>query len=135
MYSLDDRDHQRTPTSDEKRLRCVCHVSGYPSFFILPLILWLIKKDESRFLDHHGKESLNYQITQLILFGGVGILMAGGIGLGIAVQSPVLAGATLLGGILIAVVFAVHELESGIKAARAAHRGEYYRYPVCIRLF
>jgi uncharacterized Tic20 family protein len=30
---------------------------------VIPLVIWLIKKDESPFLDQHGRESLNFQIS------------------------------------------------------------------------
>ena len=28
-----------------------------------PLVIWLTQKDKSAYLDYHGKESLNFQIT------------------------------------------------------------------------
>lgn len=44
--------------------------SGYiiPLFGIVvgPLVGWLMKKDESPFIDRHGKASVNFEITILI---------------------------------------------------------------------
>ncbi|MCI0499264.1 MAG: DUF4870 domain-containing protein, partial [Planctomycetales bacterium] len=34
--------------------------------FVGPLILWLIKKDEDKFVDSQGKEALNFQITVIL---------------------------------------------------------------------
>ena len=34
--------------------------------FIGPLILWMMKRDESKFINHHGKEVINFMITLLI---------------------------------------------------------------------
>jgi uncharacterized Tic20 family protein len=32
-----------------------------------PLIVWLIKKDTMPYVNEHGKEALNFQLTQLIV--------------------------------------------------------------------
>lgn len=67
----------------------LAHVSSLAGFFVPfgnvlgPLLVWLIKKDESRFVDENGKESLNFQITWTVLFVfslftiliGVGLLL------------------------------------------------------------
>ena len=34
--------------------------------FVGSLIIWLIKKDSDKFVDDHGKEALNFQITVII---------------------------------------------------------------------
>ena len=38
----------------------------FPGHILAPLILWLIKRDESPELDAHGKEAVNFQISMLI---------------------------------------------------------------------
>jgi hypothetical protein len=38
----------------------------FPGHLLPPLILWLIKRDESPELDTHGKEAVNFQISMLI---------------------------------------------------------------------
>ena len=55
------------PTSDEKTLALVCHIVTFVSAFIAPLIIYFLKKDESSFVTSHAKESLNFQITVLLL--------------------------------------------------------------------
>src|SRR4051794_18722361 len=78
----------RQPTSEEKTLALFCHLGGYFTSFILPMILWLMKKDESKFIDHHGKEALNFQLTQIVLFSVIGVLMAAGFAVGFAANAP-----------------------------------------------
>jgi uncharacterized Tic20 family protein len=59
-------------TSEEKTWGMLCHISTLLSYlafaltFIGPLVCWLMKKDSSRFVDYHGKESLNFQLNILI---------------------------------------------------------------------
>lgn len=58
--------------------------------FIVPLIIWLIKKDEVEGMDEHGKAILNFRISMflyilvcipLVIFFGLGILGLVAIGL------------------------------------------------------
>ena len=37
----------------------MCHMM----FILGPVIVWYLRRDGSAFLDHHGKEALNFQIT------------------------------------------------------------------------
>lgn len=83
---------------------------------IAPLVMWLAKKDQSPFIDDHGKETLNFHISILIYYAISGLLVLVAIGL------P-----------LLIVVF-ILSLIGLVKASLAANRGEYYRYPMCIRL-
>ncbi len=53
-------------TNDERNFAVLIHILSIVSSFLAPLILWLIKRDESAFVDHHGKEALNFQITMFI---------------------------------------------------------------------
>ena len=56
-----------TPTPDEKNLSLLMHVLSLVGFSLIgPLIVWLIKKDESAFIDKQGRELLNFQISLLI---------------------------------------------------------------------
>ena len=81
-----------------------------------PLVVWLIKKDEFPFVDDQGKESLNFQISMLIYItvSALAIFICVGI-----VTTPVL--------VILDLVFT-------IIAAIKANQGEYYRYPLTIRL-
>lgn len=57
-----------TPTSDERTLGILSHILAIvPGIGIFgPLVIWLIKKDESQFVSANAKESLNFQLTMLI---------------------------------------------------------------------
>jgi uncharacterized protein len=55
------------PTQDEKNLALIMHVLSLVGFSLIgPLIVWLVKKDESAFIDAQGRELLNFQISFLI---------------------------------------------------------------------
>src|SRR5215510_683688 len=51
---------------DEKMWAIGAHLGPFLIGFIAPLVVWLMFKDRSAFLDRHGKESLNFQLTVLI---------------------------------------------------------------------
>lgn len=87
---------------------------------VAPLIMWQVKKDESPFIDDHGKETLNFHIS-VLLYGVPGLLLTI-TGLLACIGIPVLAFAVILGVVGL------------ILASIAAQKGEYYRYPMCIRL-
>lgn len=84
---------------------------------VLPqLIMWLIKKDDSPFLDDHGKEAVNFQISLCVIAAIGGLLVVVGVGLLVLLALPWF-------GIICTIIAAV-----------AAGRGEYFRYPMTIRL-
>ncbi len=86
---------------------------------IATVIMWRVKAHESEFLDDHGREAMNFQLSMLIY------TLAG---------SAIIAIVTFGIGVLPWIVLmAVMRLVGCIRGAMAASRGEYYRYPVCIR--
>jgi uncharacterized Tic20 family protein len=55
------------PTQDEKNLGLIMHVMSLVGFSLIgPLIVWLVKKDESPFINAQGRELLNFQLSFLI---------------------------------------------------------------------
>lgn len=104
-------------SKDERNLALLAHILGFFTSVLVPLIVWLLKKDSSKFLDHHGKQALNFQITMLI-----GWIIA-------SITTPLFG----LGCIIGAVVFVVN-IVFCIIAAVAASKGEWYRYPIAIPL-
>ena len=56
-----------TPNSDERTMAILSHVLCLLVGFLAPLIIYLVKKDESAYVAAHAKESLNFQITVFIL--------------------------------------------------------------------
>jgi uncharacterized Tic20 family protein len=114
-----------SPSQDECTSAMLCHLLAIFSGFIGPLIMWSVKKDQSRFCDYHGRESLNFSLN-LFIFNllaaaivGVVTLITCGIG---AVLFP-----------LILCVY-VYGLVMHIIALTAANRGEWYRYPMTFRI-
>lgn len=91
-------------------------VVGSMTIPIVPaLIMWLIKRNESPFVDDHGREVLNFQISLTLYVIISSALMLCGVGF---VLLPLL----LVGG-FIAMIF----------GAIAAGKGEYFRYPATLR--
>ena len=82
---------------------------------LAPLVVWLMFRDRSRYVDEQAKESLNFQLTLLIAY------VIGFVTLFVLI------------GVLILVVAFVLALVFGIQAALAASRHEPYRYPISIR--
>ncbi|MES2996001.1 MAG: DUF4870 domain-containing protein [Verrucomicrobiota bacterium] len=110
--------------AEELNLAMLCHLLAIFTGFFGPLIVWLMKKDQSGFIDHHGREAINFQLTVLIVM--------------------VLLGATtfvlmlvLIGFVLLPVLFIIPilALVAEIIGAVAASKGEWFRYPCSIRFF
>lgn len=102
-------------TPDDRTMALLIHLLALVSGFLGPLIIWLVKRDQSAFVDHHGKEGLNFQLT-LLLAWFVAMLAA-----------------LILIGLLLIPVLLVLQILFPILAAVAANRGELYRYPLTIR--
>ncbi len=101
------------PSSDEKTMSILSHILTLIAGFIPPLIIYLIKKDESAFIAAHAKESLNFQIT-------IAIVM-------------IILFITII-GILLMWVVGIIALILVIIATIRANEGKLYRYPFTIRL-
>ena len=56
------------PTSDERTLAILSHVLTLFFWIIPPLIIYLLKKDESSFVAAHAKEAMNFQLTLTIMY-------------------------------------------------------------------
>lgn len=106
---------------EERTWGMLCHLSALSAFvtgigaILGPLIVWLIKKDQSAFVDAQGKESVNFQLSCLIY----------------AIVSSILC--FVLIGILLLIALGVFWLVEVIIASVAANNGNYHRYPLCIR--
>ena len=83
------------------------------------LIMWTIKRKDSPFLDDHGKEAMNFQISLLlysiVIVPIIGVLTCS---IGFFILWPVVVVLGVVGMIM---------------AAVAANKGQYFRYPACIR--
>jgi uncharacterized Tic20 family protein len=100
-------------TQEDRQMALFAHLGGIMGFMV-PLIIWILKKDESEFVDDQGKEALNFHLTLMIghLIGGLSICFT--------------FGAINLVCWVLGIVF-------GIIGGMAAQKGEVYRYPMTIR--
>jgi len=92
---------------------------------VAPLIIWLVFKARSRFVDDQAKEALNFQITVAIAFVAAGIVSF----LLILIFPPLF----FVMWILLPAIF-VANLVFGIMGAMAANKGTAYRYPISLRI-
>ncbi len=91
-----------------------------------PLLVYLIKKDEDVFVREHSREALNFQLTWLI--GGFLATVLG------VIVSVLTVGFALIVLAPAAIGFVIAWIVFVVKASMAASRGEYYRYPLTIRM-
>lgn len=103
-------------STDDKNMGMLAHLLGIVGF-LGPLIIWLIKKDESAFVNQEGKESLNFQITMFIAFVVLGPISVCTAGIGAILYLPLF---------VIWIVFC-------IMGALKAKEGIGYRYPFALR--
>lgn len=82
---------------------------------IAPLVIWLLKKDTSAFMETHGKEAVNAQITFTVY---------------VAIAIPL---CFLIIGIPLFALVYIGNVVLVIMAAIAAREGRAYRYPYIIR--
>jgi uncharacterized Tic20 family protein len=101
---------------DERTWSLLAHIGSIILGFLAPLIVMLVKGNESPTVRTHSVESLNFQITVLIAY----------------VVSWILA-FLLIGFLLVGLVWIVSLIFS-IMGAMAASRGEPYKYPFALRL-
>jgi len=100
----------------------------------LTLIWWLMKRKESRFVDHHGKEWLNFTITLMAVFLACGLVLGVSAGIGGYLIHWAL-GVAL--GVLLALIMLALGIGSfvlTIMAALKAKNGIWYRFPYIYRL-
>lgn len=112
--------HDPTAQPWERNYALATHLAGFAWHLLIPvvpsLIMWLIKREESAFIDDHGREAINFQLS-LLVYGLIGLATFWICGLGFLVW----AAAYVLG------------IVGMILGAIAASKGEFYRYPACLR--
>ena len=124
--------------SREQQIRnwsMLCHFSALASLLIPfgnilgPLLVWQIKKNDLPEIDPHGKESLNFQITILIITIIFSFFLFSTIGYGALIGSPLTMFSSGIGlGILLSLIKLaswVLVIVAGVKA----NNGELFRYP------
>lgn len=139
----------------QKNIATFIHLSTFTRFifplgnFIGPLILWIANKDKSEFVDAHGKQAINFQMSILLytiiigtisvpffifkLFSGIDFIDFNGFHdfhINVGKPSPLL----YIGGALgvLAVMAFIIELVFIIRASLKARDGESFQYPLTI---
>ncbi|REK69450.1 DUF4870 domain-containing protein [Paenibacillus paeoniae] len=114
--------YDRNPVSrDDQTFGMLCHLLAFSTFIIPfgsiigPLVIWLIKKDHSPYVNEQGKESLNFQISIMIYCIISSILII------------------LFIGVLLLIAIGIAWFILVILASIKANEGSVYRYPVTIR--
>jgi uncharacterized protein len=101
---------------DEEKMWAIgAHLGPIVLGFIAPLVVWLVFKDRSRFLDRQGKEALNMQISYLIYFAVAAFTLL------------------LLVGLILLPVVGIAWLVLMVIATIKVANLEDYRYPAIIR--
>ena len=109
--------HINVPTEDERLMAVLIYVTSFFTSIIGPLLIWLIKRDSSRFVDISGKNYFNFIISYSIWSIVASLLMF------------VLIGFVIL-PIVLLLSFIFH-----IVAIIKAYNGEDYLPPLSIRFF
>ena len=139
----------------QKNIATFIHLSTFSRFiipfgnFIGPIVLWVANKGKSEFIDSHGKQIINFQISILLyaiiigtltipffifkIFNGIDFIDFNGFEsfhINIGKPSPLL----YIGGFLgaFAVIGFIIELALIVIASLKARDGEYYKYPFTI---
>ncbi|MCH6268144.1 MULTISPECIES: DUF4870 domain-containing protein [Neobacillus] len=103
-------------SNEERTMAAVMYVLNFFVPVIGPLIIWLLKKDESAFIDYHGKEYFNFTISYIVYFVISSILIV------------------LLVGLFLIWVVGIAAAVFNIIAAVKAYEGKEYRFPWIFRL-
>ncbi len=105
-------------SSDDRTWGMLAHLSYFLTFVIgvscvAPLVIWIIKKDTSEFIEDQAKEALNFQLSAFI----VSLLLA-----------------VTVCGIPLVIVVLIMSIVYSIQGGMAANRGDRYRYPYTFRM-
>ena len=108
--------HTPVATSD-KALMILCHLSAFlGAAFLLPFIVWLVKRHDPDMVGAHAAEALNFHLSLLIY----GILL--------------IPFCLIWVGIPVLIAMGIASVVLAIIAAVKAGDGVLYRYPLTIRL-
>lgn len=119
---------------EERTYAMLLHLSALAGlligfFFIGPLVMWLVRKEASPFIDRHGRAAVNFHLS-LLAYALAGVVLVGVVavvtfGLGVLLLLPlIIVGAIALG--ILSIVFP-------IVACLRAQAGQEYAYPLSIR--
>ncbi|WP_298369905.1 DUF4870 domain-containing protein [uncultured Lutibacter sp.] len=117
-------------TQNDKNYSSITHLSGFAGWLfpfgniIAPLVLWAAKKNESTYIDAHGKSAVNFQLSILVYCFLLAILIVP-----IAILTLGLGLIAIVLGIIPAIILKFILI---ISASIRANNGEEYHYPFTI---
>jgi hypothetical protein len=136
----------------QKNIATFIHLSTFSRFiipfgnFIGPIILWVANKEKSEYIDAHGKQAINFQISILLytviigsisipffffeFFDGFDFFDFDNFHFSFSKPSPLLYFTGGLGAL--AIIAFIFEIVFIIKASLKARDGELYQYPITI---
>ena len=104
------------PSNDERLFAALIYVTSIFTTIIGPLIIWILKKDQSAFVDYHGRQYFNFVISYAIYSVVAGILTL-----------------VLIGAILLPII-GIAALVFTVVAAVKSYEGNEYRIPFIFRI-
>lgn len=139
----------------QKNIATFIHLSTFSRFviplgnYLGPIILWMVNKDKSEFVDSHGKQAINFQISILLYALIIGTLTIPffifnvfneldfvdfhgfhNFSINIGEPSPLL---YITGGLgFLAIIGFILEMVFIVVASLKARDGEFYHYPLTI---
>ena len=117
-------------SQNDKNYSSITHLSGFAGWFfpfgniLAPLVLWSVKKNESSFIDEHGKAAINFQLSIMLYVFLLAILC-----IPIAIFTLGIGIIAIIIGIIPAVLLKIALI---ILASIKANNGEDYTYPFTI---
>ncbi len=105
-------------TDSERNFALAMHLTPlagliFGLLIIIPLVLWLVRKNQSVFNDDHGREVLNMLLSGLIFT--IGLILI-----------------PIIGWLALAIWYVITVVNM-VRGGIAASNGEYFRYPMIIR--
>lgn len=114
------------PSKEQRIWAMVCHLTVFSSYLLLPfghligpLVIWLAKREQSHFIDWHGREALNFNLS-VTLYTLAGLLLC----------------LTIIGlfvGLIVLFLVVVLHVAAALYVAIRAQQGDWARYPLSLR--
>lgn len=117
-------------TQNDKNYSSITHLSSFAGWVfpfgnvIAPLILWSAKKNESVYIDTHGKAAINFQLSLMLYCFLLALI--------IIPLTIFTLGLGLIAIILSIIPVFILIIATIISASIKATNGEYYQYPFTI---
>ncbi|HIV74637.1 MAG TPA: DUF4870 domain-containing protein [Candidatus Pseudogracilibacillus intestinigallinarum] len=103
------------PNNDERIFAMLIYLTSFFTTIIGPLLIWLLKRDDSKFVDFHGKNYLNFLIS-FVIYGIIAVILK-----------------ILLIGFILLPIVGLLVIIFTIFGAIKAYQGEWYSIPFTIK--